>query len=134
MWAVRDAPEVQGEAAAQRYADWAERLRAKRRRDQDHIRGTDATTADPGHWHADTVMGGDHVAGHAPVQQDAVAALGVLGLAPGASVDEIALAYRRLAKLHHPDRWAEAPPEIQGEHAEAMLRINAAYRSLRAPS
>lgn len=49
----------------------------------------------------------------------------VLGLAPGASADEVTSAYRELAKRWHPDR---AP----GAEAQArMVEINAAYELLR---
>lgn len=48
----------------------------------------------------------------------------MLGVAPGASLLEIARAHRRLAKLHHPDLAA-------GEAAAAeMARINAAWTLL----
>ena len=53
------------------------------------------------------------------------------GLEPGATQDEIALAYRGLAKVHHPDRWAEADDATRHHHSEEMLRVNAAYRALR---
>ena len=49
----------------------------------------------------------------------------VLGVAPGASPDEVAAAYRVLAKAWHPDRRGEA-----GE--EKMAEINVAYELLRA--
>ena len=49
----------------------------------------------------------------------------VLGVAPGASPDEVAAAYRDLAKAWHPDRRGEA-----GE--ERMAEINVAYELLRA--
>ena len=55
-----------------------------------------------------------------------------LGLQPGAGPDEATAAYRRLAKMHHPDRWAEADEETRRHHAEEMLRINAVYRVLKA--
>jgi len=49
----------------------------------------------------------------------------VLGVAPGASPEEVAAAYRDLAKAWHPDRRGEA-----GE--EKMAEINVAYELLRA--
>src|SRR5215218_1602703 len=54
----------------------------------------------------------------------------VLGLGPGASPDEVAAAYRRLAKRFHPDRAGE-------RGARRMAEINAAYdrlRDVQAPS
>ena len=49
----------------------------------------------------------------------------VLGVTPGASADEVAAAYRDLAKAWHPDRRGEA-----GE--DRMAEINVAYELLRA--
>jgi DnaJ-domain-containing protein 1 len=121
--------------AATRYSDWAERLRAKRERDQAHIRGTDADPGPASHWSADALRdagaGDPWASGAEPDGADRVAAFGVLGLTPQATEDEVALAYRRLAKAHHPDRYAAAPADVQAEHAEAMLRINAAYGVVR---
>jgi hypothetical protein len=48
----------------------------------------------------------------------------VLGVAPDASAEEVAAAYRRLAKQWHPDRAGN-------EGAERMAQINAAYDLLR---
>ena len=125
--------------AAERYSAWADRLRDKRRRDQARIRGGDtADGADRSHWNADTVIGrhGDHETGPSglPVSSSELTdRLGVLGLEPGATSEEINLAYRRMAKVHHPDRWAEADEATQRHHSEAMLRVNAAYRALSTP-
>jgi hypothetical protein len=52
--------------------------------------------------------------------------LGVLGLPPTATPQEIAAAYRRLAKEWHPDRGGGADAERR------MAEINAAYDVLRA--
>ena len=52
--------------------------------------------------------------------------LGVLGLPPTATPQEIAAAYRRLAKEWHPDRGGGAEAERR------MAEINAAYDVLRA--
>ena len=49
----------------------------------------------------------------------------VLGVAPGASPDEVAAAYRDLAKAWHPDRRG-------GDGEERMAEINVAYELLRA--
>ena len=57
--------------------------------------------------------------------------LGELGLAADASPEDVAGAYRQLAKQHHPDRWAEADEATQQRNAEEMLRVNAVYRALR---
>jgi hypothetical protein len=51
---------------------------------------------------------------------------GVLGVPPGATPDEIAATYRRLAKEWHPDRGGGADAESR------MAEINAAYDLLRA--
>lgn len=51
----------------------------------------------------------------------------VLGLAPGASLDEAAAAWKRLAKRWHPDRVGDG-----GLAAAKMAEINAAYDLVRA--
>ena len=47
----------------------------------------------------------------------------VLGVAPGATPDEVTAAFRRLAKRHHPDR--------SGEDGQRIRDINRAYAMLR---
>ena len=56
---------------------------------------------------------------------EAVDPFSVLGVTPGASADEVAAAYRELAKAWHPDRRGES-----GE--DRMAEINVAYELLRA--
>lgn len=53
-----------------------------------------------------------------------------LGLEPGAKADEVRAAYRRLAKLNHPDKFAY-DPRRQAQATARMKEINAAYRALR---
>lgn len=52
----------------------------------------------------------------------------VLGLKPGATVDEVRSAYRALAKKHHPD---VAPPAERAAAEERMRRIQTAYDALK---
>ena len=56
----------------------------------------------------------------------------VLGLAPGASIEEARHAYHRLAKSYHPDRWASAglPSEVNDYLAAIARRINIAFAAL----
>lgn len=54
----------------------------------------------------------------------------ILGLEPGASAEEVRLAYRDCVDAWHPDRFSHAPDRQQ--RAEARLKqINVAYRKLR---
>jgi DnaJ-like protein len=56
----------------------------------------------------------------------------ILGVAPGASREEVREAYLHLAKMYHPDRYAaaELPPEVREYLAAMARRINAAYDAL----
>src|SRR4051794_17106010 len=55
--------------------------------------------------------------------------LEVLGLEPTASAQEIKAAYRDLAKVWHPDRFAH-DPRLQQKAQEKLKEINDAYRRL----
>lgn len=52
-----------------------------------------------------------------------------LGLRPGASPQEIKAAYRDLAKVWHPDRFAH-DPQLQHKAQERLKEINQAYKQL----
>ncbi|MEM9540075.1 MAG: DnaJ domain-containing protein [Cyanobacteria bacterium P01_E01_bin.42] len=54
----------------------------------------------------------------------------ILELKPGASLEEIKLAYRKLAKIWHPDRFIDAP-QYQQEATERFRQIKEAYERLR---
>lgn len=58
----------------------------------------------------------------------------VLGLLPGAAMDEVRQAWRRLAAENHPDRMAQrgAPPEFVDIARDKTAAINAAYARIRA--
>lgn len=66
----------------------------------------------------------------APPPKDPVReAFKTLGLSPGASLEEIKKAYRRLMQQHHPDRQRDLA--AQKAATEAAARINAAYQILK---
>ena len=52
----------------------------------------------------------------------------VLGVRPGASRREIADAYRVLAQIFHPDRFAASPEKIREEAERRMQNLNEAYQ------
>ncbi len=66
---------------------------------------------------------------------DAFDPFSVLGVKPGAPWDDVRQAYHRLAKIYHPDRYANAelPPEVSDYLAVTVRRINAAFAALEAP-
>lgn len=59
----------------------------------------------------------------------------VLGLAPGASWNDIRQAYHLASKIYHPDRFAnvELPAEVAEYLAAMARRINAAFDALEVP-
>jgi hypothetical protein len=59
------------------------------------------------------------------------AARRALGVAKGASTEEISAAYRKLARTHHPDKVANLEPEVRKYSEQKMKEINAAYSELK---
>ena len=57
----------------------------------------------------------------------------ILGVAPGASGEQIGAAYRKLALLHHPDKVANEPRAVREASERRMKEINAAYALLKRP-
>ncbi|HHW4678972.1 MAG TPA: J domain-containing protein [Xylella sp.] len=51
----------------------------------------------------------------------------VMGLNAGATHAEIELAYRRLMSRYHPDKLAQAAPELREQAEHKVRQINAAY-------
>ncbi len=56
----------------------------------------------------------------------------VLDLSLLATLEEARAAYRRLAAIFHPDRFADAREDVQAEAAKQMAYVNEAWRSLEA--
>jgi DnaJ-like protein len=61
---------------------------------------------------------------------DTTQAYRVLGLAPGATVDEVKTAYRDLAQVWHPDRFPDNN-RLREKAQQNLQRINEAYTLLR---
>jgi hypothetical protein len=55
----------------------------------------------------------------------------VLGVRKGASENEIAAAYRKMARTYHPDKVAHRAPQDRVAAEERMKEINAAYSELK---
>src|SRR5215207_635887 len=55
----------------------------------------------------------------------------ILGIGPKAKPAEITAAFRVLAQIFHPDRFADAPPAVQREAERRMSEINEAYAFFR---
>ena len=54
----------------------------------------------------------------------------VLGIKRTATVAQITAAYRRQAKLHHPDKHSAASPIERNAHEQQFMRAQAAYEAL----
>lgn len=56
--------------------------------------------------------------------------LATLGLAPGATAEDIRDAYRQMARQHHPDRFHGQPDDVRARALEHFSRIREAYERL----
>ena len=66
----------------------------------------------------------------APRKRDAGEAREVLGVGPDPTREEISAAYRKMARMYHPDRVEGLGPEFRELAERRMKEINAAYREL----
>ena len=134
---LRDTPapaaDAEPDPRSQQYSEWAERLRAKRRRLASDLDGTPS----PSNWSTDAlfeesrrVEDDERYSVDRPNPWRVQELLAVLDLREGATAAEVGNAYRRLAKVHHPDHFIEADLDIQEYHAHKMREIIRAYRAL----
>ncbi len=79
---------------------------------------------------AQTKTSGDNVAHREGGEADYYA---ILGVAPDASRETIHQAYRRLAKLWHPDRYTLAPETLRERAERRMRAISRAWTELGDP-
>lgn len=68
---------------------------------------------------------------HAQNRSKTTSAREILGVGPVASEEEIVVAYRKMARLYHPDRVEGLGPEFKELAERRMKEINAAYKELR---
>lgn len=119
---------------AEQYSQWAERMRAKRRRLTSDLEGTPA----PSNWSTEALFeesrrieDDERFSTHRPNPWRVQELLAVLDLREDATAADVGNAYRRLAKVHHPDHFLEADVDIQEYHAQKMREIIRAYRALK---
>lgn len=125
------APSADEDARAERYSDWAGRMREKKARLHQEQDGPVAS-----YWTTDALFEESRRLEHEelhdrPNPWRVQELLAVLDLRTGATPTDIGDAYRKLAKQHHPDRFVQADEETQRFHADKMISIAAAYRTLK---
>ena len=60
-----------------------------------------------------------------------VEAMSVLEVKPGATVEDVAVAYRHMAQMYHPDKTMGLGPELQELAEQKMKQINVAHQELK---
>lgn len=55
----------------------------------------------------------------------------LLGLERDATDDEMRAAYRRLARIYHPDRYANTTDDVRSEAQRRMAELNSAFQAIR---
>ena len=122
------------DARAERYSEWAERMRQRRRPAAGTADAAPGAGATAGYWSSEALFADSRRLEQEEPRQNPWRVrelLAVFDLNEGATPAEIGTAYRRLAKQHHPDRYVSADPDTQEFHADRMRRIIDAYHELR---
>ncbi|MCX7621261.1 MAG: J domain-containing protein [Acidimicrobiales bacterium] len=130
-----DTIHIDDEGKVAQYNEWAERLRQKRQRTREEIEGS-TPKQEASYWTTDALFEEsrriqENELSSRPDPARVQELLSELDLRGNATAEEIGSAYRRLAKQHHPDRYAAADEATQRFHAERMAAINRAYRALK---
>ncbi len=100
----------------------------EREQEQEHNRGNSERSKEEAQS-SDGARHGDPLATEAGAGM--ASAYATLGVARGASKDQISAAYRKLARAHHPDKVANESPRVRDDSERRMKEINAAYSLLR---
>jgi DnaJ-domain-containing protein 1 len=125
-----DRPQLETDVPQADYGAWRERLRSKSQRNRTMFTppAPDAPKGPSPYWDPETLFAAsasvEAAEDHSP--------LAVLDLRESATAEEILVAYRNLAKLHHPDRWIDADDGTRQHHDDCMKAVNDAYTALRA--
>jgi DnaJ-domain-containing protein 1 len=123
------------DARAERYSEWAERMRQRRRpAGGPGATEPDGAAATAGYWSSEALFEDSRRLEQEeprPNPWRVRELLAVFDLTEGATPAQIGTAYRRLAKQHHPDRYISADPDTQAFHADRMRHIIDAYRELK---
>ncbi|MBA2714952.1 MAG: DnaJ domain-containing protein [Rubrobacteraceae bacterium] len=124
---------VSNRRAASRFARTfgAEDLREKRRRDSSagaaSGKGSGRSSSNGQKAHEEAYRSAEDLEREARL----ATARKTLGVAKGASAEEIIAAYRELARTHHPDKVASLEPEVREYSEQRMKEINSAYADLK---
>ncbi len=132
-------PQVSTTDRAAAYADWAARMQEKREKSRQRIaeaRGEAGSAPEATYWTTEAFFAQSRHLDEQelldqPDPERVNELLAVLDLPVGSSKDDIVSAYKRLAKAHHPDRYATADDATRDFHADRMMSINKAYSALR---
>src|SRR3954466_1574646 len=122
------------DARAERYSEWAERIRQKRAPGGGAEPAPDGPAGTAGYWSSEALFADSRRLEEEEPRQNPWRVrqlLAVFDLTEGATPAELGTAYRRLAKQHHPDRYVSADPDTQAFHADRMRHIIDAYRELK---
>jgi hypothetical protein len=121
------------------YAAWADRMRSHKKDKLADITAEQAAAAEAEtrtpispYWDSSTLFAPPESENPTdPALMETSALLAILEVSGEVSDEELTAAFRKLAKVHHPDRWHDAAAEVRLEHEERMALITEAHRELR---